>query len=276
MVELLAVIAGIGACVAVLAAGGFELGGGEAERQLWRLATHLAGPQLPVEILAAGAGAAGAWLLTGMPALVVAGAALGVGALHGALRVRALRLRRELQDAVLAAVRTLRQLLQTGAVGVPAGIAVLAERGPVLLRTEFAGIQAARGSGAAWAAARRRIGEPIFDLLAAAVLVQRPSGGELSPLFRELEESVSAVYEVEREAAALQVQARSASTLILCLPLAFLAIMCVLRSPYLDVYRSFAGQAFLAAMLAVMGGAHLLIRRWLLLPEEPRLELADA
>ena len=276
MLELLAAVAGLGVCVAVLAAGGFGVDVRELARRLEPLAARFAGPQTMVEVISAGAGAAGAWLLTGMPALVAAGGVLGVGVLRGALNTRALRLRREKQDAVLAAVRTLRQLLQTGAVGVPAGIALLAERGPVPLRSEFGAIQAAGGSGAAWAGARRRVAEPIFDLLAAAVLVQRPGGGELSPLFRELEESVAAVYEVEREAAALQVQARTASTLILCLPLAFLAVMCLLRSPYLDAYRSAPGQAFLAAMLAVMGGAHLLIRRWLLLPEEPRLELADA
>lgn len=217
-----------------------------------------------------------AWALTGMPALAAAASVLGAGALAGALRARINARRRERQDAVLAAVRMLRQLLETGAVGVSAGLDVLAERGPVALRPEFASIAGGGGRPAAWAAARARVGEPLFDLLAAAVLVQRPGGGQLGPLFASLEEAVTGVYEVEREAAALQVQARSASTLILCLPLAFLAVMCLLRSPYLDVYRTPAGQLFLAGMLLVMGAAHVVVRRWLRLPEEPRLELVDA
>ena len=226
--------------------------------------------------LAAGllAGAAG-YQLTGMPVLALAAGGLGVGCLVGWLGLRSTALRRDRQDAVVAAVRTLRQLLETGAVGVTAALGVLAERGPDRLRHEFSAIVAAGGRPQAWAEARRQVGEPVFDLLSAAVLVQRPGGGELGPLFRELEESVTAAYEVEREAAALQVQARSASTLILCLPLAFLAVMCLLRSPYLDVYRTLFGQLFLAAMLAVMAGAHVLIRRWLRLPEEPRVELVD-
>jgi Flp pilus assembly protein TadB len=231
---------------------------------------------LAVEGLVACLGAAAGYLATGMPSLAVAAGAMSVGILLGALGLRATAIRRERQDGVVAAVRTLRQLLETGAVGVTSALEILAERGPEQLRREFGAIVVAGGREAAWAAARARVAEPVFDLLSAAILVQRPGGGELGPLFRELEESVTAAYEVEREAAALQVQARSASTLILILPLAFLEVMCLLRSPYLDVYRTFFGQVFLATMLAVMGAAHVLIRRWLRLPEEPRLELVDA
>ncbi|HVD01407.1 MAG TPA: hypothetical protein VNG93_09730 [Candidatus Dormibacteraeota bacterium] len=220
------------------------------------------------------AGAA-AYLVTGMPVLGLAAGGLAVGFLVGWLGLRAAALKRERQDAVVSAVRTLRQLLETGAVGVTASLEVLAERGPDRLRREFSGIVGAGGRPQAWAEARRRVAEPVFDLLSAAVLVQRPGGGELGPLFGELEDSVTAAYEVEREAVALQVQARSASTLILCLPLAFLAVMCLLRSSYLDVYRTLFGQLFLASMLGTMAVAQLLIRRLLRLPEEPRVELVD-
>jgi tight adherence protein B len=253
-----------------------RLASGEARRaRSSGLDTGRAGMLIAEVCLGLAAGGAG-YLVTGMPALAAAAGGLAVGTLVGGLGLRATALRRERQDAVVAAVRTLRQLLETGAVGVSSALEVLAERGPELLRNEFAAIVAGGGRPPAWAEARRRVGEPVFDLLSAAVLVQRPGGGELGPLFRELEESVTAAHEVEREAAALQVQARSASTLILCLPLAFLAVMCLLRSPYLDVYRTPFGQLFLAAMLAVMAAAHVLIRRWLRLPEEPRVELVDA
>jgi Flp pilus assembly protein TadB len=234
-----------------------------------------AGGMVAVELLLTAGAAALGYLFTGLPALAVAGGGLGWGVLRGALGLRAKALQRERQDAVVAAVRTLRQLLESGSVGVSAALEILAERGPRPLRGEFRTLVACGSRPAAWALARERVGEPVFDLLSAAILVQRPGGGELGPLFRDLEESVTAAHEVEREASALQVQARSASTLILCLPLAFLAVMCLLRSPYLDVYRTLPGELFLAAMLAVMGCAHLLIRRWLRLPEEPRLELVD-
>ena len=150
-----------------------------------------------------------AYLLTGMPVLGLAAAGLAVASLVGWLGLRSTALRRDRQDAVVAAVRTLRQLLETGAVGVAAALEVLAERGPDRLRREFGAIVAAGGRPQAWAEARRQVAEPVFDLLSAAVVVQRPGGGELGPLFRELEESVIAAHEVEREAAALQVQARS-------------------------------------------------------------------
>lgn len=292
MVELAAAAAaGLGAALAVLSLGGVGRSR-RVERRLSRALGEQAeaasrrsaaaglgakpGPIVGLEIAALGSASIGGYLLTGMPALAVAAGMLAVGAFRGALGLRTIALRRERQDAVVTAVRTLRQLLETGAVGVMGALEIVAARGPALLRPEFEAVVAGGGAPSAWAAARRRVGESVFDLLSAAILVQRPGGGELGPLFRELEESVTAASEVEREAAALQVQARSASTLILCLPLAFLGVMCLLRSPYLDVYRTPVGQLFLAAMLGVMGVAHVVIRRWLRLPVEPRVELADA
>jgi Flp pilus assembly protein TadB len=286
-----ALLVGMAVAVAVLALGGMplrvplleesaraalrRLAAGEARRaEAAGLPLGVAGIVTVELVLIAGAAGLG-YLLTGMPALSLAAAGLTWGVVLGALGLRTRALRRERQDAVVASVRTLRQLLETGAVGVTAALEILAERGPRPLRREFQAVVAGGARPAAWALARERVGEPVFDLLSAAVIVQRPGGGELSPLFRELEESVTAAHEVEREASALQVQARSASTLILCLPVAFLAVMCLLRSTYLDVYRTLPGELFLTAMLAVMGGAHVLIRRWLRLPDEPRLELAD-
>lgn len=252
--------------------------GGRAER-VARVAGKAAGQldgraaALPV---AAVVGGLGGWLLTGFPALALAGGALAAGGVGSLLRLRADRLRMVRQDALLEAVRVLRQLLETGAIGVPGALTVLAERGPEPLRGEFAILARAAGERGAWASARSRLAEPVFDLLAAAILVQRPGGGALAPLFTQLEDSVTALYEVQREAVALGSQARSAAALILGLPVAFLLIMCMLRSPYLDVYRQPGGEVFLVAMLAVMGVTHELIRRMLRLPEEPRLEMADA
>jgi Flp pilus assembly protein TadB len=286
-----ALLVGAAIAIAVLAVGGAPLRLLALERGTVTLLRRLAAREarraeaagvelgaagaVAVELLLPSAGGGLGYLLTGMPALALAAGGLTLGVLWGALGLRSTALRRERQDAVVASIRTLRQLLETGAVGVPAALEVLAERGPRPLRREFQALVAGGARPVAWALARERVREPVFDLLAAAIIVQRPGGGQLGPLFRELEESVIAAHEVEREASALQVQARSASTLILCLPLAFLAVMCLLRSPYLDVYHTVPGELFLAAMLTVMGGAHILIRRWLRLPEEPRLELAD-
>src|SRR5713226_4784949 len=79
----------------------------------------------------------GAALLTGLPVLGAAGAVAGVALVRGpvAARMRSLQVIR--QDAVLDAVRMLRQLLETGATSVPAAIAMLGERGPAPLRAEF-------------------------------------------------------------------------------------------------------------------------------------------
>lgn len=230
-----------------------------------------------VQAVAAAAVGCGAVLLTGLPVLGAAGAVAGVALVRGPVVARMRSRQVVRQDAVLDAVRMLRRLLETGATSVHAAVAVLGERGPAPLRSEFRIIAGTSvGRRQAWSAARRRIGEPLFDLLAAAVLIQGPAGGELAPLFADLEASVSGAQEVEREARALQVQARSAAAIIVSLPIVFLVVLSTLHSPYLNAYHNAAGQAFLLAMLAVMACSYVWMRRLLVLPGLQRVRLTDA
>ena len=292
MVELAAAAAGLATALAVLIVGGFpppsvglELGRALRRRSLgsrtaaaarcgwpWLDGTRLLAAEVAATILGALVG----FEISGLVALGGAGGGLAWGSLRIGLELRNRSLRRSRQDAVLEAVRSLRQLLESGGVSVAGALAALARRGPAVLRPEFERVVLAAGSNLqtrAWADAREAIGEPLFDLLSAAILIHRPAGGELAPLFVDLEASVAAVYEVEREAEALQVQARSAAVLILALPLAFLTLMSALHSPYLDPYRQPVGELFLASMLGVMGASYAWILHWLRLPGEPRLRL---
>lgn len=229
------------------------------------------------EALAALVCATSAAAMTGLVVLAVPGGVGGVLAVRSAVSRHARARQAPRQDAVIEAVRMMRQLLETGATSVNQAVAVLAERGPVPLRPEFRLIAAKPlGRRQAWREARERIGEPLFDMLAAAVLIQRPGGGELAPLFADLENAVSAAQEVEREARALQAQARSASTIIVSLPIAFLLILSGLRSPYLDAFHRPSGQLFLFAMLTVMAAGYVWMRRLLDLPGLERVRLGDA
>ncbi|MGH7765662.1 MAG: type II secretion system F family protein [Candidatus Dormibacteraceae bacterium] len=216
-------------------------------------------------------------LMTGLLVMALPGALAGASLIRGAFGTRARKRQVARQDAVLDAVRMLRQLLETGATSVNQAVVVLAERGPLPLRGEFRTISARSvGRRQAWKQARERVAEPLFDMLAAAVLIQRPGGGELVPLFADLEASVTAAQEVEREARALQAQARSASTIIVALPLVFLLILSTLHSPYLDAFHRPEGEVFLLAMLATMAAGYVLMRRLLELPGLQRVRLTDA
>jgi tight adherence protein B len=230
-----------------------------------------------LEVCGAFVSACSASVMTGLIVLALPAAAGGATAVRAAVKARSRSQQVIRQDAVLDATRMLRQLLETGATSVNQAIALLAERGPIVLRAEFGRI-AARSVGRrqAWKDARERIGEPLFDMLAAAVLIQRPGGGELVPLFADLEASVTAAQEVEREARALQAQARSASSIIVSLPIAFLLILSTLHSPYLDAFHEAAGQVFLLAMLGVMAAGYAWMRRLLELPGLQRVRLTDA
>jgi Flp pilus assembly protein TadB len=226
---------------------------------------------------AAIAGALVAEALTSLPALAAPGALGAASAARAIVTARARSQQVIRQDAVLAAVRMLRQLLETGAASVQQAIEILGQRGPAPLRSDFRLIAAATVERRrAWTSARERIAEPLFDMLAAAILIQGPGGGELAPLFADLEASVSAAQEVEREARALQVQARSASSIIVSLPITFLVVLSTLHSPYLDAFHSSVGEAFLLAMLGIMGCSYIWMRRLLQLPGLERLRLSDA
>lgn len=230
-----------------------------------------------LQIVVAIGGAITAEALTGLPALAAPGALGAVAAGRAIVAARARSQRVIRQDAVLEAVRMLRQLLETGAASVHQAIEILGQRGPVPLRSDFRLIAATTtGRRQAWTSARERIAEPLFDLLAAAVLIQGPGGGELAPLFADLETSVSAAQEVEREARALQVQARSASSIIVSLPIAFLVVLSALHSPYLDAFHNPVGEAFLLVMLGIMGCSYIWMRRLLELPGLERVGLSDA
>jgi Flp pilus assembly protein TadB len=247
------------------------------------LATRAAWPWLDlrwlliIQITAALTGGVLAEVLTGLPAMVAPGALGALFAVRGLVAARARSRQVIRQDAALEAVRMLRQLLETGAASVQQAIEILGQRGPVPLRADFRLIASATtGRRQAWTKARERVAEPLFDMLAAAVLIHGPGGGELAPVFSDLEASVSAAQEVEREARALQVQARSASSIIVALPIAFLVVLSALRSPYLDAFHQPIGEAFLLAMLAIMGCSYVWMRRLLELPGLERVRLSDA
>src|SRR5207249_1506148 len=232
---------------------------------------------LLIELAAAVLAASAAWTFTGLPVLGIASAVGAVTLVRFVAGARSRTRRRERQDSVLEAVRMLRQVLEAGAGGLQQAITALAERGPLPLRSEFRLIAATSvGRRQAWRAARERIGEPLFDMLAAAVLIQGPGGGELAPLFAELETTVTDAQEVEREAEALQVQARSAAAIIVCLPIAFLLILSTFRSPYLEAFHSLPGQVFLVLMLTVMAASYAWMRRILRLEGLERVRLVDA
>jgi Flp pilus assembly protein TadB len=236
-------------------------------------ARSLACAQLAVGI----SGSAIAVGLTGLPVLAAPGAVGGIAAVRFVAGARARARRIALQDAILESVRLLRQVLESGDTSVHQAVAILADRGPAPLRHEFRLIAAATiGRRQAWSAARDRIAEPIFDLLAAAVLIQGPGGGELATLFTHLETALAGALEVEREAEALQVQARSAAAIIVSLPIAFLIGLSALRSPYLAAFHEPAGEAFLLLMLALMSASYLWMRRLLRLPRLRRVRLMDA
>ena len=215
----------------------------------------------------------------GIPVLCLVGLPTGALLPEIVLRTRAAVLRRRRRAGLLESVRLLRQLMQSSGLSVAAALRVLADSGPRLLRPEFAQILEDWQKGdvaLAWRRAQARVGDPIFDLMAAAIILQRPSGGELGPLLERLEVFMTAMEEVVRETESHQAQIKASATLIAALPLVFLGFLGMTHSSYLSPYAKPLGEFVLLSMIGCIGASYWWMLRWLRLPAEPRLGAQSA
>src|SRR6267143_1472093 len=139
MLEVAAALcAGLGVMVAILAVGAAPPAAIEDALAAPWLRRHAGSPGLvAIQAVVGALGGLAAALLTGLPVLTVAGAVGAVALVRGAISSHRRSRQVVRQDAVLEAVRMLRQLLETGAASVHAAIAILGERGPAPLRSEF-------------------------------------------------------------------------------------------------------------------------------------------
>jgi tight adherence protein B len=167
---------------------------------------------------------AGAGALVAGPAGAVLAAALGPAAAFSAVRLRRRRWRRALAGDAPAACRALADALAGGA-GLPGALATAARDGALgpAARGALGGLTAAIAAGAPLDAALRRLarraGPGPWEALAAAVLLQRRSGGDLARLLRDLAATADAAAHAEAEAREASAQARLTARIVVALPL---------------------------------------------------------
>lgn len=176
---------------------------------------------------------AAGWLLAGPAAgAVLAGAAPLLGA---RLLTAARRRRRERVAAAAPAVaRALADALAGGhsVRGALAEAAHGAPDGPAAADLRLVAAQLALGDSTAivlerW---RARAAHPAFDALAAAIMLQSESGGDLSRLLRGLASALEEHVRAEADARALTAQARFTALIVAALPL-LAAVLAELGSP---------------------------------------------
>jgi tight adherence protein B len=179
-------------------------------------------------VLGSGALLAGGWLIAGpVPGLLLA---TGGPALVGqAVAAHRRRWRRGLAEGVPAVARALADTL-SGGHSVRGGLVELARAGalpgPAAVELRAAGRRLALGEPTedVLEHARRRAGDPAWDALVAAVLLQRRAGGDLAKLLRSIAASCEHARRVEADARGMTAQARATAKLLAGLPAVGLAV----------------------------------------------------
>jgi tight adherence protein B len=179
-------------------------------------------------LVAAGCLLAAGWLVAGpVPALVLAAAGpLAAGAL---VRARRARWRARLADQAPMVARAVADAL-AGGHSIRGAIAEAARGGGVAAPAGGELVAAAHALAlgddldVALGRLRRRARSPAYDLLVAAVLLQREAGGDLAGLLREIAGALEATARAERDARTATAQARFTGLIVAGLPLGALAL----------------------------------------------------
>lgn len=228
---------------------------------------------LLASLVAGGAVGAAAQALLGWPACSLA--AFGVGSVLPVwyLQNRRQARRAALQDALADAVDALRASVRTG-MSVEEGLLALARTGPAPLRPalrELARDLRLAGFDEALLRAQARLADPLFDTVAAALLMAHRVGGHhLGSVLDSLGQAVRGAARAEREVRAQQARTVLSARIIAALPLGLVAIVRGLSPHYLDPFATPTGQLLLALCVLSVAVGYAAMRRATRLPTMER------
>lgn len=226
----------------------------------------------------AGAGGAGllAYLLIGLVAPAMVTAVLGWAASGAFRRWRESRRAAAVSAALVSAVDLLAQLLPAGH-STRQSLVVLAESGPGQLRGEITHILARLTEvplEQALIEGQETMRQPLFTLIASALIVGNRSGGRLAPLLQELSRAAHQVDSVQGQLRAEQAQGRLGALVIAVMPLGLLALLHVVNPQYLAPYETVSGEFVLGGLVALIAVGYLWMVHILRVPQPDLLPLA--
>lgn len=190
--------------------------------------------RLRLAVLGAASLFAAGWLVAGPLAGLLA-AVLGPWLTAAVARARKNRWRARLADGAAAVARALADALGAGhsirgAIGEAAHAARIPGPAGTELRSAAAALAVGERTEVVLQALARRAGDPAFDTIVAAILLQRDAGGDLSALLRSTAGALEASARARADARSATAQARFTAWLVAALPL--LALGCAeLASP---------------------------------------------
>jgi tight adherence protein B len=166
------------------------------------------------------------------------------------------RRRAAVEDALVEAIEQLRDAIRTG-LSVPEALAGLARTGPAALRTDFSRLtRDARlvGFDAALASMRDRLADPVFDVVATALVVNDRLGGrQVSQLLDHLAEATRAQLRIQHEVRAQQGRTVLSARIVAAAPLVALVGLRATNPRYLSIFDSGWGQMVLLACALSIG-----------------------
>ena len=184
------------------------------------------------------------------------------------------RRRSAIQDALVEAIEQLRDAIRTG-LSVQEALVGLARSGPEVLRVEFAALRRdARllGFESALAAMRDRLADPVFDVVAGALLINDRLGGRLvSQVLDRLADATRAQLRIEHELRAHQARTVLSARIVAAAPLVALVGLRATNPRYLSIFDSVLGQIVLIACAASVALGYLAMLYLTRLPGQRRV-----
>jgi tight adherence protein B len=162
------------------------------------------------------------------------------------------RRRTTMQDGLVDAIGQLRDAIRTG-LSVQNALVGLAHSGPEALRPEFSRL--AReirllGFDAAMRAMRARLADPVFDVVAASlVLNDRLGGRKVSQVLDRLAQATRAELRVQQEVRAYQAKNVLSAQIVAGVPLVVLIAIRAINPGYLTLFDGWPGQLLLAGCM---------------------------
>ena len=210
----------------------------------------------------------------GWPVVSLAMFAVGLVLPIWYFRNRADRRRAELQAALADAVDALRAGVRTG-MSIEEGIAGLAHNGPEILRPALEELTRDLRLGDFEDAVRRaqeRLADPVFDTVAAALVMSHRVGGRnLSAVLDGLARSVRQSVQVQREVRAQQAKNVLSARIIAVLPLVLVFFVRGVNPDYLEPFSSAEGQVVMALSLLSVAVGYAVMLWSTRLPGEERV-----
>jgi tight adherence protein B len=184
------------------------------------------------------------------------------------------RRRTAVQIALAEAISQLRDGIRSG-LSVQEALLGLARNGPQTLRGEFSTlVREARliGFEPALRGMRERLADPVFDIVAAAlVLNDRVGGRNVTQVLDRLAQATRAQQRIQQELRAYQARNVLSARIVAAVPLVVLIVIRWVSPEYLALFDTFWGQLLLMGSLASVAIGYLAMRWMARLPGEERV-----